>query len=69
MYTTVGYTVQTDDSGEEALPKGAIKTRQLKRNRTEPADNVDADDIDDDGKYIFRYVFLIASVIKSIQFM
>ena len=62
----VGYTVQTGDSGEEGMAKGAIVT---KRNRTAQAADVAADDIDDDGKYKFGYVFVIACVIKSIQFM
>jgi hypothetical protein len=55
LYTMLGYPVQTGDSGEEegeeALPKGATKTK-LKRNRMEQAND---DDMDDDGKYIFGY--------------
>jgi hypothetical protein len=51
----LGYPAQTGDSGEEegeeALPKGATKTK-LKRNRMEQAND---DDMDDDGKYIFGY--------------
>ena len=38
----VGYTVQTGDSGEEGMAKGAINTRQLKRNRTEQMTDHDA---------------------------
>ena len=48
------------------MAKRAINT---KRNRTAQAADVAADDIDDDGKYKFGYVFVIACVIKSIQFM
>jgi hypothetical protein len=65
----VGYTVQTGDSGEEGMAKGAIVT---KRNRTAQAADVAADDIDDDGAVntnLLGYVFVIACVIKSIQFM
>ena len=43
LYTMVGYTVQTGDSGEEGMTKGAINT---KRNRTDQAADVAADDIE-----------------------
>ena len=40
LYTMLGYPVQTGDSGEEALHKGAIKTRQLTRVVTKKARKV-----------------------------